>query len=156
MRLLQISVGIRPLQMTALHSTHLISNTFLGTSLFDKGCDILLNEWSCACRARFHLLKVEMLRTLKCSAICLTLKDSGISSFDAGQGLPAALLAVRESIVEWYYGSRVYENLIYGASRMQMYGTSIMKVKRENCLINGETGFGIRPWTETWCSILYK
>lgn len=40
----------------------------------------------------------------------------------------------RESIVGYYYGLLVYENLRSGASRLKTYGQSIMKITKKRLL----------------------
>lgn len=109
---------------------HFVSNLYCDPSLFERARQIPLTQWSPIWRARFHGLKAEMLLAVECSAIGVTLKKSSIQHPNAGRGVFAARPIGKGTVVGYYYGSLVYEDLSAAGSRLKTYGENIMKVTK--------------------------
>lgn len=78
-----------------------------------------------------HQMKVGMRLAVYCNAIGAARKKSDILHGDTGRGMFAALPVGKESIVGYYDGLLVYENLRYSGSRFKTYAESKIGVTRE-------------------------
>lgn len=103
-------------------------------TLFERGCQITLKQWSSTWSTRSQLLKAEMLLVVQCCVVVPAREKSDILHSDAGRGVLAVFASrpVRYgSITRYHFGPLVYDDLSFGYSRFKRYGESIVQATRE-------------------------
>lgn len=75
MKLWKVPDRLCPRPMFPLHITHLLPNMFVDRSLFGKARRIPLNQWQYTYREKYYQLKLELLLSVDCSTITVTLKS---------------------------------------------------------------------------------
>lgn len=99
---------------------------------FAKRNHSTLNLWSSMQQTLFHQLNVEVFHAVEGSVIGIALIKSGNFLSDAGRRMFAVQPVDKRTVVGYYDGSIVYENLSFGRFFFKAYGERMMKVTEES------------------------
>ena len=110
-----IPKGYTPMTSFPPTLVNFISSTFQDVSLFNLYRNRPLIEWPLLWRARFHQMDVNTLLGFELAANNLEMKPSTIPN--AGNGIFTTVRIPPDTVIGYYYGSLVYDNMSVNQSR---------------------------------------